>query len=106
VVFCRLKIIYPVFMANLPPRHPILFDSPASYRIIVHGLIDPSWSDRLEGMVICQATVDYDPQVTSLEGELSDQAALAGIFNTLYELHLTVLAVKRLEIDKEDANQQ
>jgi hypothetical protein len=33
-----------------------------------------------------------------LEGELSDQAALAGVLNTLYELHLTLLSVNRLEI--------
>ena len=32
-----------------------------------------------------------------LEGELSDQAALAGVLNTLYELHLTVLSVKRVD---------
>jgi hypothetical protein len=28
-----------------------------------------------------------------LEGELADQAALAGVIDTLYELHLTVLSV-------------
>jgi hypothetical protein len=33
---------------------------------------------------------------TTLEGVLSDQAALAGVLNTLYELHLTVILVKRL----------
>ncbi len=36
--------------------------------------------------------------VTILEGELSDQAALAGVLNTLYELHLPLLSVKRLDI--------
>jgi hypothetical protein len=34
-----------------------------------------------------------------LEGNLRDQAALAGVLNTLYELHLTILSVKRLETD-------
>jgi hypothetical protein len=33
------------------------------------------------------------PPVTTLKGELGDQAALAGVLNTLYELHLTVLSV-------------
>ena len=35
---------------------------------------------------------------TTLEGELSDQAALAGVLTTLYELHLTILSVKHLDI--------
>ena len=37
-----------------------------------------------------------EPPVTTLLGELSDQAALAGVLNTLYELHLPVLTVERL----------
>jgi hypothetical protein len=32
--------------------------------------------------------------ITILEGELSDQAALAGVLNSLYELHHIVLSVK------------
>ena len=37
------------------------------------------------------------PLTTSvLLGELVDQAALAGVFNTLYELHLPVISVERL----------
>jgi hypothetical protein len=49
-------------------------------------------------MTICQATDEELRQVTSLEGELSDQAALAGVLNMLYELHLPVILVKRVEI--------
>jgi len=55
-------------------------------------------SDLLGGMTISPDTVEADPPVTTLEGELRDQAALAGVLNTLYELHLPVLLVKRLSI--------
>jgi hypothetical protein len=55
-------------------------------------------SDLLAGMTISPYTVQADSPVTTLEGELRDQAALAGVLNTLYELHLPVLLVKRLEI--------
>jgi hypothetical protein len=79
-------------------RNPIPFDSTATYQIIVQGRIDPTWSDRLEGMTICQDIVENSSTITTLEGELSDQAALAGVLNTLYELHLLVLSVKRLEV--------
>jgi hypothetical protein len=72
------------------------FDSPARYQIRVQGRIDASWSDRLEGMNIgCPATTEEQP-VTVLDGELLDQASLAGVLNTLYELHLPVLSVKCL----------
>ena len=81
---------------SMPSRKPIPFDLPATYQISVQGRIDPNWSDRLEGMTISLATVEEGPPVTTLEGELSDQAALAGVLNSLYELHLTVLLVERL----------
>ena len=83
-------------MRNLS-RNPIPFDQPATYQISVQGLIDPSMSSLLGGMTIYPDTGEADPTVTTLCGELSDQASLAGVLNTLYELHLTVLLVKRLE---------
>ena len=85
-------------MMSMLSRNSILFDLPATYQIIVQGRVDPTMSGHLEGMTISQATVEADPPVTTLEGELSDQAALAGVLNTLYELHITVILVKRLEI--------
>ena len=91
-------MIYYLIMVKLPSRNSIAFDSPATYQIIVHGRIDPSWSDRLEGMTICQVTSDVASTTTILDGELTDQAALAGLLNTIYELHLTVLLVKRMEM--------
>jgi len=81
----------------MPLRNQIPFDSPATYQISVQGRIDPNWLARAAGMTICPAREDAAPPVTTLEGELSDQAALAGVLNTLYELHLTVLSVKRMD---------
>lgn len=83
-------------MVSLPRRPKTIFDNPASYQIIVQGQIDPTWSDRFEGMLIYLSRVEGEPCLTMLVGELTDQAALAGVLMTLYELHLTVLAVKRL----------
>jgi hypothetical protein len=36
------------------------------------------------------------PALTVLEGELTDQAALVGVLNSLYEMHLAVLSVECL----------
>jgi hypothetical protein len=83
-------------MMSLPLRKPIPFDSPATYQIIVQGRIDPTMSDLIGGMTIQIKTEESSPLVATLKGELRDQAALAGVLNSLYELHLTVISVERL----------
>jgi hypothetical protein len=96
VVFLRATLVYHHSMKSKLSRNPIPFDQPATYQINVLGRIDPTMSDLLGGMTICPDTVEAGHTVTSLCGELNDQSALAGVLNTLYELHLTVLMVKRL----------
>ena len=67
-----------------------------SYRIRVLGELDKKWSDRLGGMnITIDRKVNQSP-VTTLVGTLRDQAALAGVLGTLYELHLPVFSVERL----------
>jgi hypothetical protein len=96
VVFLRATLVYHHSMISKLSRDPIPFDQPAIYQISVQGWVDPAISDLLGGMTISLDTGEAGHTVTSLRGELSDQAALAGVLNTLYELHLTVLMVKRL----------
>ena len=72
------------------------FDGPAVYRIRVSGQLSASWSGRLGGMTITVFSSDTGPRVTSLVGELNDQADLAGVLNALYGLHLPVLSVECL----------
>jgi hypothetical protein len=75
------------------------FDSPATYRISVRGRIPLRWCDRLEGMTVAECPTGAGPPVTVLEGELPDQAALAGVIETLFLLHLSVLSLERLSRD-------
>jgi hypothetical protein len=72
------------------------FDWPAVYRITVEGRIARKWCDRLEGMATTLWTSEGGSHQTRLQGELPDQASLAGVLNTLYELHLIVISVERL----------
>ena len=72
-------------------------ETPATYRIRVQGLLDASWSDRLSGMAISRIKTDYKAPVTMLVGHLTDQAALAGVLNALYNLHLPLLSVENLD---------
>ena len=82
-----------------PASERFTFYNPATYRIRVKGKLRASWSDRLEGMTISLAAPDNGSFVTTLEGELADQAALAGVLSTLYGLHLPVLGVEFLSVD-------
>ncbi len=67
--------------------------APATYRIQVQGQLDASWSPSLSGMAIRTATTPEQGPVTTLEGTLLDQAALAGVLSTLYMLGLPVISV-------------
>jgi hypothetical protein len=74
---------------------PIEFDQPGTYRIKVHGYLDSSWSDRLGGMAITSKTKGDAPPVTTLSGELVDEAALAGVLSALYDLGYSLQSVKK-----------
>jgi len=80
-------------MVNILHGNAIPFDRPAIYQINVQGRIDPEWSDRMAGMKIYKSSEQPDLPITTLDGELSDQAALLGVLNSLYELHLPIISV-------------
>jgi hypothetical protein len=83
-------------MKAKPPASHFAFDSPAMYRIRVQGRIPTRWCDCVEGMAITVGPLEAEPPVSTLLGDLPDQAALAGVLSTLYELHLPLLSVERL----------
>ncbi len=75
-------------------------ETPATYRIRVQGRLDDTWADRLGGMAITSTTTKEKLPVTLLVGHLIDQAALSGVLNTLYELHLPLLSVENLDEER------
>lgn len=76
--------------------HPSM-QGPAIYRIRVEGSINPTLSSRLEGMNITGGISESGETESVLVGRLSDQAALTGLLNNLYEMHHPVLSVDCLE---------
>ena len=80
----------------------LALDTPATYRIRVKGHLDSSWSDCLSGLTISRSTQGDEPVVTTLRGQVLDQAALAGVLNALYGLHLPLLSVEYLGGDMQD----
>jgi hypothetical protein len=47
-------------------------------------------------MAINRITLEDGTSLTILTGEVMDQAALTGVLNTLYDLHLPLIAVNKL----------
>jgi hypothetical protein len=83
-------------MSNSREPTRFTFGGPADYRVVVQGGIDASASDRLGGMQIETISDGSGAPVTTLIGRLKDQAHLAAVLNTIHQMHLAVLEVKKL----------
>lgn len=70
--------------------------TPATYRIVVRGCLDSSWSEQLGGLDIRVSREAQDSPLTTLTGRLADQAALFGVLDGLYGLGFTLLLVECL----------
>ncbi len=89
----RPRMVHPsvASMADSKPR-----SGPAVYRIRVRGCLDPQQSGRFEGLSISESPGDGSGPETILVGRLLDQADLAGVLATLFDLRLPVIAVECL----------
>jgi hypothetical protein len=74
---------------NATPR----LDRPATYEIVVPGRLGENWSDWLQGMAIEVRRREGGPTITTLTGEVADQAALQGLLNRLYSMGLSLISV-------------
>ena len=70
---------------------------PAIYRVVIQGAVSEDWHRRLGGMEVTTSSPESDEPRTILEGRLRDQAALHGLLETLYALHLPILEVTKLD---------
>jgi hypothetical protein len=69
------------------------FKNEAEYKIVVQGALSPEWSNRLGNMLIEVVGMKSGKTYTSITGKITDQAALSGVLNTLYDLRMTVVSV-------------
>ena len=87
-------------MSQPGSRKTYPFDRPGKYRIRILGFLDESFSERLGGLRISHCGLkDHEGAVTELVGQVRDQAELAGLLNSLYELHLTLRSVEYINGD-------
>ena len=66
---------------------------PAVYHIKVQGTLSSEWAEYLGGLEI-NVSRRQESLLTTLTGEIIDQAALIGILNSLYNLGFPILAVE------------
>ncbi len=77
------------------------FKTAAAYRIVVQGKIDAERAESLLGLQATIKKINNQKFISMLVGQINDQAALSGILNMLYEMHMTVISVNMLsEIEK------
>jgi hypothetical protein len=77
----------------------VTMHKPAIYRIRIRGHLEASMSDQISGMQITEVSGDNGKAETILVGRLVDQAALYGVLNSLYALHLPVLSADCVDAD-------
>ncbi len=68
----------------------------AAYEILVMGTLSERWAEWFQGMSI-QQELHQDAHVTRISGLVLDQSSLLGMLQTLINLGLPILLVKRLE---------
>jgi hypothetical protein len=81
---------------NLNEEQQGEFAHDQGYRIVIAGELDPSWSEWLGGMQIASSHDRDGKRVSTLSGEVPDQAALRGILNKIWDLHFILLSVTRI----------
>ena len=65
------------------------------HEIRVQGHLDDRWVDWLEGLALTRE----NDGTTTLTGRLTDQAALHGVLNTIRDLNLPIVSVRRVYPD-------
>ena len=73
------------------------FGGPAVYRIVIQGTVSEDWHSRLGGMEVSASSPESEEPRTILQGRVPDQAALHGLLETLYALHLPILEITKLD---------
>lgn len=75
-------------------------DQSARYRIRIHGAVSEQWVRSHCEMSLKVMTTAGGQTEAELTGIVTDQAALVGLINLLYDLGHAVVTVERLEPDE------
>jgi hypothetical protein len=67
------------------------------YQITIEGRIDPSWSEWLDDLQLVSRKEANGMVLTTLSGALTDQAALRGLLNRLWDLNLVLYSIQQMD---------
>ncbi len=70
------------------------------YQIKIKGVLDQSWSNWLGDVDICTERMEDGSVLTTLVGDLTDQAALFGILDRIRDLNLVLVSVYQRDQDQ------
>jgi hypothetical protein len=76
-----------------------VFDNAAYYQITFHGEMSAEFAESMHGMEAEVVTSSDACRFTVLSGWLRDQAALAGVLSTAYNMGVPLLSVQRFDED-------
>ena len=71
-----------------------VINTPTIYQIRVKGVLDPKWTSWFEGFAI-----EEEMDNTLISGKFSDQAALRGVMNKLWDLNLHLISINQINKD-------
>ena len=72
-------------------------NEPVMYQIRVKGVLDPQWTSWFEGF-----TIEEEIGNTLISGPFTDQAALRGVLNKLWDLNLNLISINPINSDNLD----
>jgi hypothetical protein len=74
-----------------------IYDKPCIYHLHVKGVLDERWSNYFDSLTI----TSLEDEETLISGPVVDQAALHGLLAKIRDLGLPLLAVRRIETEKD-----
>jgi hypothetical protein len=70
------------------------------YQIKIIGNLDQKWSGWFNNLEIILERANDNAEITTLTGQITDQAKLRGILNKIWDLNLHVISVNQLLLRK------
>ena len=78
-------------------EHQLQLNQVATYRIKVRGRLEDRWSSRFDDMAITVESNKDGFAITTLTGDIRDQAALHGLLARIRDLGLPLLLVQQIK---------
>ena len=76
--------------------NPPGFSGEGIYEIVVQGHLDEQSSYWFEGLTLANGFDEEGAPVTTLSGHLVDQAALHGVLDTIRDINVPLISVRRI----------